>query len=274
MKIVLVSLILSIMNSPFLPTNMDDSIVNNHTSTPLETPVKFSMFPEAGVYVIPTKNGGTQRALSGGTVDSDVLLLGCMPGTVGRGGYATALCPMPEKQSKAASQKADSETAEAPQDSPEGPSFEEQLFTVLSAATPPSSELHIQPDQDWVYTQIPTLAYLTNTSGSESGSFGGVQAEVEWFASEFRIQFEPGAAPVISRVPGAPYPHHEIEYTYMSEGDFRPAATIMWGAEVTINGRSIRFERVAQTRVQNHQKIRAKDGYAVLTVNPNDRAAL
>lgn len=270
MKSLIVALTSLMVNAIFLPSAFDDYALHDQSTTPVKKSVKFSMFPDAGLYVMPTHNGGYQRAHSAGAIDSDVLSVGCMPGTMGRGGHATVLCPMPSRGGETAPQTDEPKPDTAAETAPEGPTFEEQLVTVLTSASPPSGELHIQPDQDWVYTKIPTLAYFTNTSGSERGAFGGVEAQVDWFASEFRIQFEPSAAPVVSRVPGAPYPHHQIEYTYMSEGDFRPVATIMWGAEVTIGGRTLRFERLAQTRVEHDQMIHAKDGYAVLTVNPGD----
>lgn len=271
MKTLAVSLAFCLGAISVTPTAMDDPIFGNDTTTPLKKSVKFSMFPDAGLYVVPTQNGGYQRAHSAGAVDSDVLSVGCMPGTIGRGGYATVLCPMPNRGGQSTARTGAPEPTSAEPAAPEGPTFEEQLVTVLSAVNPPSAELHIQPDQDWVYTQIPTLAYFARTSGSQHGSLGGVEAQVDWFASEFRIQFEPGAAPVVSRIPGGPYPNQQIEYTYTSEGDFRPVATIMWGAEVKINGRTIRFERLTQTRVEHDRVIHAKDGYTVLTVNPRDR---
>ncbi|MDO5729545.1 MAG: hypothetical protein Q4P71_07985, partial [Actinomycetaceae bacterium] len=146
--------------------------------------------------------------------------------------------------------------------------FEDLASTVLDHASTPQVELVIQPDQGWVYTGIPTVGYFTITNTTTEGVFGGLPAHLEWFATGFDVVFEPGAPPVHTDHAGASWPDHAVEYTYNSEGDFTPEATVTWGVEITIAGITQTYQHVRQTHITYPQPIHTKIGKAHLTTNP------
>ncbi|MDO5719330.1 MAG: hypothetical protein Q4P05_01175 [Actinomycetaceae bacterium] len=97
MKRTIALLVCLIASASFLPSPVSESALGA-SLMPMKQGEQFSIFPEPGVYVIPTKNGGFQRALFSGPAAGDVLSVGCLPATIGSGGYATRLCPIADSE--------------------------------------------------------------------------------------------------------------------------------------------------------------------------------
>lgn len=248
-------------------TGYDDPSQVNDESSPVFKAAQVGVFPSAGLFDFPVVSGREVRqvAHSAGLVSGDVLSVDCFPSVQATRGPGTILCRTPVRPAP----QTVAETAVEPGSSAGGQvRFEDLVTTVLDHAQAPGVELVIQPDQGWVYTDIPTVGYFLVDDSDAEGVFGGVPARLRWFATGFDVVFEPGAPAVHAARAGAPWPDHTVEYTYRGEGYFTPEATVSWGVEVTIGGQSLTYNHARQTHLAYPTPIHAKTGQAHLIPNP------
>lgn len=284
MRILSLITIVMLLFSP-VPGALSDSFSEVDKSSPVFKAAKVGVFPSAGLFDFPVASGGAVRqvAHSAGVISGDALSVDCFPSYGVSRGPGTILCRTPLRKGRTATSTqlatgggVSSSFTElgpaAPAASSGGSAgvvrFEDLVTTVLDHASAPQAELVIQPDQGWVFTRIPTVGYFTVGQTTHEGVFGGVFATVRWFPTGFDVVFEPGARPVHADRKGASWPDHAVEYTYMSEGWFTPEATVSWGVEVTIGGRSVSYPHARQTHIAYPTAIEARIGQAHLIPNP------
>ncbi len=129
------------------------------------------------------------------------------------------------------------------------------LESVASAAVGQSSPggltLHVQPSRGWVYTGVPTIAYLTGEGGLDQVGVDGFGARVRWEVVEHRVDFgDPSgvSAVVLSRSNGAAYPNESITWDYQQPGTAIVQVVTTWRAVVEVGGESYSFDSARTTR--------------------------
>lgn len=129
------------------------------------------------------------------------------------------------------------------------------LESVASAAVGQSSPggltLHVQPSRGWVYTGVPTIAYLTGEGGLDQVGVDGFGARVRWEVVEHQVDFgDPSgvSAVVLSRSNGAAYPNESITWDYQQPGTAIVQVVTTWRAVVEVGGESYSFDSARTTR--------------------------
>lgn len=128
------------------------------------------------------------------------------------------------------------------------------LQALASAAKDQSSpgglQVHVQPSRGWVYTGVPTIAYLTGSGGSDQVAVDGIGARVRWEVQQHSVDFkDPSGArsQVVSNTSGAPYPNQSITWDYQQPGNAAPTVTTTWRAVVDIAGETHTFNSARTT---------------------------
>jgi hypothetical protein len=101
----------------------------------------------------------------------------------------------------------------------------------------------VQPDRPQVVLRKPVIGWITNHQTIDDPSFTeafGIRIALRAYP-EYQWDFDadgdsPGAALPPTREPGAPYPSHEISYTYRANGDFRISVRAVWHGKFQIAG--------------------------------------
>lgn len=106
-------------------------------------------------------------------------------------------------------------------------------------ASPGELVLHVQPGRGWVYTDVPTIAYLTGASEPSTVVVDGFSVTVDWRASRHEFDFaDPSGADstVVSSEMGAPYPDETISWVYRGAGVTSVSARSVWDAHISVGG--------------------------------------
>lgn len=108
------------------------------------------------------------------------------------------------------------------------------MVSAVAFASVDGAGLVVSPGRDWVYAGVPTLAHARNGELSTTVNVLGLDVPVTFTGARFVFDFGNGAPPVVSVVPGAPYPDMSIQGTYLTErnGAF-VTLTTTWDATVT-----------------------------------------
>lgn len=120
----------------------------------------------------------------------------------------------------------------------------EVLRRAVDSVSVDGAGLVVQP-QDWVYTNIPTLAHAKRDRVSVSAHVLGVEVPVVFTAQVFEFDFHTPGGVVRSLSRGKPYPNMDIQATYYEEN---PAQTVTlrttWAAQAwdPVSGRSVKID--------------------------------
>lgn len=108
------------------------------------------------------------------------------------------------------------------------------LYTAVASARIDGAGLVVEPGRDWVWMGVPTLAHAQSDTVETSVQVFDLNVPVTFRATRFVFDFHDGNPPVISSVPGAPYPDMTIQGVYpaVSERMF-VTLTTTWDATVT-----------------------------------------
>lgn len=122
--------------------------------------------------------------------------------------------------------------------------------TAKDQSSPGGLQVHVQPTRGWVYTGVPTIAYLTGSGGSDQVAVDGIGATIRWEVQQHSVDFKDPSgnkSVVVSKSNGAPYPNQSITWDYQQPGNAAPTVTTTWRAVVDIAGETHTFNSARTT---------------------------
>ncbi|WNM23637.1 hypothetical protein [Demequina capsici] len=112
----------------------------------------------------------------------------------------------------------------------------EAILTEWAQLDPGVPPLTVQPDQDWVYSTIPTIVYVDPTPVTINDTLLGIPVQIRATPTSYRWTWGDGDTTTTTD-PGKPYPHQTVshEYLYVT-GDVDLTLHTTWSGSYSING--------------------------------------
>lgn len=102
----------------------------------------------------------------------------------------------------------------------------------------PAPVLHVQPDGDWVLTNIETIVYTDPTPVTLTTQVLGVPVTVEATPSRFTYAWGDGHS-TVTRDPGRPYPAFDVVHEYEAPGQVTITLTTEWTGRYQVAGEGV-----------------------------------
>ncbi|WP_430866805.1 hypothetical protein [Demequina aurantiaca] len=100
--------------------------------------------------------------------------------------------------------------------------------------TPTPSSVTLQPDTDWVYANVPTIAMADDSATTHNATLLGVSVQIRATPETFTWAWGDGETTVTDD-PGSAYPHATLTHTYEhQEGNVSVSLATRWDGEYRI----------------------------------------
>ncbi|WP_062202699.1 hypothetical protein [Demequina salsinemoris] len=117
-----------------------------------------------------------------------------------------------------------------------GPTVAELAVTAWASLEPGVPEHTIQPDQGWVYSTVPTIAYVEPDPVIISRTLLGVPVRIRATPTSYEWTWGDGETTTTTD-PGQPYPNETISHTYTAQQtDVSIVLETTWAGSYSIDG--------------------------------------
>ncbi|MDN4473473.1 hypothetical protein [Demequina zhanjiangensis] len=121
---------------------------------------------------------------------------------------------------------------------PQTATIAQQVRTEWAQLKPGVPDLTIQPDQDWVYSTVPTIAFVDPTPVVIEEVLLGTPVRIRATPSTFTWNWGDGETTTTAD-PGKPYPDDTISHTYLYvDGAVDLTLQTTWAGSYSVNGGS------------------------------------